>query len=42
MIEAKRISVNLFEIISGLKEGDKVVNNSLFLLDSDVVINGED
>jgi len=42
MIEAKRISTNLFEIISGLKEGDKVVNNSLFLLDSDVVINGED
>jgi len=41
-IEAKRISVNQFEIISGLKEGDKVVNNSLFLLDSDVVINGED
>ncbi len=41
-IEAKRISVNQFEIISGLKEGDKVVNNSLFLLDSDVVINGEE
>jgi Cu(I)/Ag(I) efflux system membrane fusion protein len=41
-IEAKRISVNQFEIISGLKEGDKVVNNSLFLLDSDVVINGGD
>ncbi|SFV71583.1 Probable Co/Zn/Cd efflux system membrane fusion protein [hydrothermal vent metagenome] len=42
LIEAKRISVNEFEILSGLKEGDKVVNNSLFLLDSDVVINGED
>jgi len=42
MVEAKRISTNLFEIISGLKEGDKVVNNSLFLLDSDVVINGEE
>jgi Cu(I)/Ag(I) efflux system membrane fusion protein len=42
LIEAKRISVNQFEIISGLKEGDKVVNNSLFLLDSDVVINGEE
>ena len=41
-VEAKRISVNQFEILSGLKEGDKVVNNSLFLLDSDVVINGED
>jgi Cu(I)/Ag(I) efflux system membrane fusion protein len=42
LIEAKRVSVNQFEIISGLKEGDKVVNNSLFLLDSDVLINGED
>ena len=42
LIEAKRISVNQFEIISGLKEGDKVVNNSLFLLDSDVLINGDD
>ena len=42
LIKAKRISVNQFEIISGLKEGDKVVNNSLFLLDSDIVINGED
>jgi len=41
-IEAKRISVNQFEILSGLKEGDSVVNNSLFLLDSDVLINGED
>ena len=39
-IKAKRISVNKFEIISGLKEGDRVVNNSLFLLDSDIVING--
>lgn len=38
-IKAKRISVNKFEIISGLKEGDRVVNNSLFLLDSDIVIN---
>jgi len=42
LIEAKRIGGNKFEILSGLKEGDKVVNNSLFLLDSDVVINGED
>ena len=41
-IKAKRISVNQFEILGGLKEGDKVVNNSLFLLDSDVLINGED
>ena len=42
LIEAKRISINQFEIISGLKEGDKVVNNSLFLIDSDIMINGED
>lgn len=42
LIEAKRISVNQFKIISGLKEGDTVVNNSLFLIDSDIVINGED
>jgi Cu(I)/Ag(I) efflux system membrane fusion protein len=42
IVHAKRISVNQFEILSGLKEGDKVVNNSLFLLDSDVVINGEE
>jgi len=41
-VNAKRISINQFEIISGLKEGDKVVNNALFLFDSDVVINGED
>ena len=42
LVNAKRISSTEFEIISGLKKGDKVVNNSLFLLDSDVVINGED
>jgi Cu(I)/Ag(I) efflux system membrane fusion protein len=42
LVNAKRISATQFEIISGLKKGDKVGNNSLFLLDSDVVINGED
>jgi len=42
LIEAERISSSEFKIISGLKEGDVVVNNSLFLIDSDVVINGED
>jgi len=40
-IQAKRLSGGKFEIISGLKEGDRVVNNSLFLLDSDVVINSD-
>ena len=41
-IEAKRISSSKFEVLSVLKEGDVVVNNSLFLIDSDVAINGED
>ncbi len=41
-IEAKRVSSTQFEIVSGLKEGDIVVNNSLFLIDSDIVINGEE
>ncbi|HHH51851.1 MAG TPA: hypothetical protein ENK76_05730, partial [Campylobacterales bacterium] len=42
LIEAKRVDNNKFKIVSGLKERDRVVNNSLFLLDSDVLINGED
>jgi len=25
-----------------IKEGDKVVNNALFLIDSDIMINGEE
>jgi len=41
-IDAKRVSSSKFEVLSGLKEGDIVVNNSLFLIDSDVAINGED
>jgi Cu(I)/Ag(I) efflux system membrane fusion protein len=41
-VEAKRVSSTEFQIVSGLKEGDVVVNNSLFLIDSDVLINGED
>lgn len=39
-VVAKRINGNQFEILSGLEEGESVVNNSLFLLDSDVSING--
>lgn len=39
VVEAKRVSSTEFEIISGLKEGDVVVNNSLFLIDSDVKLN---
>jgi len=38
-VEAKRVSSTEFEILSGLKEGDVVVNNSLFLIDSDVKLN---
>jgi len=36
IVEAKRVSNGEFEIISGLQEGDVVVNNALFLIDSDV------
>lgn len=38
-IEAKRISSNKYEIISGLKENEEVIDNALFLLDSDAVTN---
>ena len=40
VIEAKRLNNDTFEIISGLKEGDKVVNNALFMFDSDSQNNG--
>lgn len=39
-IQAKRISSNKYEILEGLEEGKKVVNNALFLLDSDAITNG--
>ena len=38
-IEAKRISSNKYEILSGLNENDEVINNALFLLDSDAFTN---
>jgi membrane fusion protein, copper/silver efflux system len=38
-IKAKRISSNKYEILSGLEEDDEVINNALFLLDSDAVTN---
>ena len=38
-IEAKRISSNKYEILTGLNENDEVINNALFLLDSDAVTN---
>lgn len=40
VIEAKRLHNDSFEILSGLKEGDIVVNNALFMFDSDVQTNG--
>lgn len=39
-IEAKRISSNKYEVSSGLNENEEVINNALFLLDSDAVTNG--
>lgn len=39
-VEAKRISSSKYEIVDGLKVGDEVINNALFLLDSDAVTNG--
>ncbi len=38
-IEAKRIASNKYEVFDGLKEGDTVINNALFLLDSDAITN---
>lgn len=38
-IEAKRNGANTYEIISGLNEGDEVIDNALFLLDSDAITN---
>ena len=38
-IEAKRVSANKYEVISGLNEGDEVINNALFLLDADAMTN---
>lgn len=40
LIEAKRISSNTYEIFDGIEEGQEVINNALFLLDSDAITNG--
>lgn len=40
LIEAKRLPDGKFEILSGLEEGATVVNNALFMMDSDAQING--
>lgn len=39
LVEAKRISSNKYEILSGIEEGEEVISNALFLLDSDAVTN---
>lgn len=39
-VEVKRVSHNRYEIVDGLEEGEVVINNALFLLDSDAVTNG--
>ena len=38
-IDAKRISSNKYEILGGLEQNDEVINNALFLLDSDAITN---
>lgn len=38
-INAKRVASNKYEILSGLEVGDEVINNALFLLDSDAITN---
>ena len=39
-IKAKRLDSNKYEILEGLEEKQTVINNALFLLDSDAVTNG--
>ena len=39
-IEIKPLDIQHYEIIEGLNEGDIVVNNALFMMDSDAQING--
>lgn len=39
-VEAKRLNNDTFEILKGLKEGDVVVANALFMMDADAQNNG--
>jgi len=39
-VDAKVIDANTYAIKAGLNEGDEVVNNALFMMDSDAQING--
>lgn len=38
-VEARRVSSSKYEILDGLSKGDEVLNNALFLLDSDAITN---
>lgn len=40
VIQIKPLDAKHYEIIKGLKEGDTLVNNALFMMDSDAQING--
>ena len=39
-VQVKVLDPNTYSVISGLNEGDEVVNNALFMMDSDAQING--
>lgn len=39
-VNVKVVDANTYEILSGLSAGDEVVNNALFMMDSDAQING--
>jgi Cu(I)/Ag(I) efflux system membrane fusion protein len=39
-IKAKQLDTDTYKILDGLRENDEVVNNALFMLDSDAQING--
>ena len=38
-VEVNRISSNKYEILDGLQANEEVINNALFLLDSDALTN---
>jgi Cu(I)/Ag(I) efflux system membrane fusion protein len=40
MIEAKRLDATRYVVTKGLKEGDKVIDRALFMLDADALTNG--
>ncbi len=40
VIQIKPLDTEYYEVLKGLKEGDNLVNNALFMMDSDAQING--